>query len=811
MTDAPAASAGHAAAPPVWDGDAMTQEEFMLRDTVLVLDRDDNVTGSESKKQAHVFSPEQPRGVLHRAFSVFLFDEESGEVLLQKRAASKITFPNVWTNTCCSHPLHGMAPPENDGPAAVADGSVPGAKHAAIRKLKHELGIPCEEVPHANFRFLTRMHYWAADTVTHGDDAPWGEHEIDYILFISVKGAKDGSGLTVKAHPDEVDDVWWIGPERLAEELAKEGGPLLWSPWFRLIARRWLLGEKGWWAEWKKICAGEAHRHDDWNSVHRFDPPKEHMGGGGRAGPWLGEIALGESKGVGDGSLKQGAYGKVKIHKEGKLSQLSHLDEVWAAATLLYIKPLTSNLHHPSITSAFDQENLKFCDDILCKVSRSFAAVIRQLPPPMLVDVMIFYLVLRALDTVEDDMTAFASNKVKIDHLSSFHKTALGDPNWSMDGVGEADERRLLQEFPKCHSIYAALSADSRRIITDITMRMAAGMAEFVGKDLGQGTANIKEYDRYCHFVAGLVGEGLSRLFASSGLEKASLAGELFLSDRMGLFLQKTNIIRDYLEDYVDGRAFWPQTVWKKYSKTGDLGYFKNQDSAPVRNAALGCLNELVTDALELAPDCLGYLSGLRCAEIYRFCAIPQVMAIATLEKCYGNTDVFTGVVKIRKGLSCKLILATSDREGVHATFSAMARAIAGRADPKDPSYARTVRACDAICELTVKSEETTNDHLMKITRVCNYIAPVLATASAMYLTGRKKSLTFEDGMFPKVYQTTDIVVLTVLFACLVYLVSFGLMGFVLADSTEQKLQPAAKVNQYGEKISSKQEKKFPA
>jgi len=104
-------------------------------------------------------------------------------------------------------------------------------------------------------------------------------------------------------------------------------------------------------------------------------------------------------------------------------------------------QPLTSNLHHPSITSAFDQENLKFCDDILCKVSRSFAAVIRQLPPPMLVDVMIFYLVLRALDTVEDDMTAFASNKVKIDHLSSFHKTALGDPNWSMDGVGEADER----------------------------------------------------------------------------------------------------------------------------------------------------------------------------------------------------------------------------------------------------------------------------------------------------------------------------------------------------------------------------------
>eukprot|EP01083_Nonionella_stella_P050861 135161_1 len=123
-------------------------------------------------------------------------------------------------------------------------------------------------------------------------------------------------------------------------------------------------------------------------------------------------------------------------------------------------------------------------------------------------------------------------------------------------------------------------------------------MAEFVGKDLGQGTTDIKQYNRYCHFVAGLVGEGLSRLFAASGLEKPSMAKEIHLSDQMGLFLQKTNIIRDYLEDYVDGRAFWPQTVWKKHSKDGDLGYFANQDDPEAKKKALCCLNELVTDAL---------------------------------------------------------------------------------------------------------------------------------------------------------------------------------------------------------------------
>ena len=389
------------------------------------------------------------------------------------------------------------------------------------------------------------------------------------------------------------------------------------------------------------------------------------------------------------------------------MQQLSHLDEVFAAVVFLYLKPLESNLDTDYIRKTFNKDDLAFCDDILVKVSRSFAAVIRQLPSTMLVDILIFYLVLRALDTVEDDTTAFPSHEVKIKELKNFRKNALGNPNWSMDGVGEGDEKRLLQEFPKCHRVYAALNPESRAIIDDITQRMADGMAEFVGKDLGQGTLDISEYNRYCHFVAGLVGEGLSRLFAQSGLEKESLGKEVYLSDQMGLFLQKTNIIRDYLEDYVDGRAFWPQSVWKKYSKTGDLGYFAKQSDSDASVKSLQCLNELVTDALELVPDCLSYLAKLQCAEIFRFCAIPQVMAIATLDKCYANPDVFTGVVKIRKGMSCKLILRTNNLDEVHETFYLFADAIKRKAESerkkgvKDPSYERTTKVCKTICEWT--------------------------------------------------------------------------------------------------------------
>lgn len=91
----------------------------LMEERVLVVDRDDKVTGTGSKEEsneltlwfwffvslnvAHLME-NISKGLLHRAFSVFLFNS-SGRLLLQQRAAEKITFPSHWTNTCCSHPL----------------------------------------------------------------------------------------------------------------------------------------------------------------------------------------------------------------------------------------------------------------------------------------------------------------------------------------------------------------------------------------------------------------------------------------------------------------------------------------------------------------------------------------------------------------------------------------------------------------------------------------------------------------------------------------------------------------------------------
>src|ERR1700755_1544797 len=81
------------------------EEQIRLMDEVcIVLDDNDQPIGSASKKACHLMTNIN-NGLLHRAFSCFLFDPKTKKLLLQQRATEKITFPDMWTNTCCSHPL----------------------------------------------------------------------------------------------------------------------------------------------------------------------------------------------------------------------------------------------------------------------------------------------------------------------------------------------------------------------------------------------------------------------------------------------------------------------------------------------------------------------------------------------------------------------------------------------------------------------------------------------------------------------------------------------------------------------------------
>ncbi|KAI1639793.1 NUDIX hydrolase domain-like protein [Biscogniauxia mediterranea] len=199
------------------------EEQIRLMDEVcIVLDNDDKPIGTASKKLCHLMT-NIDKGLLHRAFSCFLFNDKN-QLLLQQRASEKITFPDMWTNTCCSHPL-GI--PGETG-ANLPD-SVMGVKRAAQRKLEHELGIKKEQVPLEDFHFLTRIHYKAPS------DGKWGEHEIDYILFIKAN-------VDLDVNPNEVKDTKYVSPDDLKKQFADPS--LTFTPWFKLICQSMLFE---WW------------------------------------------------------------------------------------------------------------------------------------------------------------------------------------------------------------------------------------------------------------------------------------------------------------------------------------------------------------------------------------------------------------------------------------------------------------------------------------------------------------------------------------------------------------------------------------
>jgi isopentenyl-diphosphate Delta-isomerase len=156
---------------------------------VELVDDAGHAVGACSVAQAH-----QAPGLLHRAFSVLLFDQ-AGRVLLQQRAAVKTRFPLLWANTCCGHPAPGE-------PVTVA---------AAVR-LAEELGLATPLTEVGIFR------YHAEDTATSRV-----EHEWDHVLI----GVLDAD--VPYPDPAEVVDFAWIQPDALRDAIADD--PAGYTPW----------------------------------------------------------------------------------------------------------------------------------------------------------------------------------------------------------------------------------------------------------------------------------------------------------------------------------------------------------------------------------------------------------------------------------------------------------------------------------------------------------------------------------------------------------------------------------------------------
>ncbi|GJW23740.1 squalene synthase [Tanacetum coccineum] len=176
-----------------------------------------------------------------------------------------------------------------------------------------------------------------------------------------------------------------------------------------------------------------------------------------------------------------------------------------------------------------------------------------------------------------------------------------------------------------------------QKVIKDIAMKMGIGMAKLILNEV----ETINNYDEYCHYAAGLVGIGLSKLLHASGKE-ISLPDPI--SNSIGLFLQKANIIRDFHKDINEvpkPLIFWPRKIWNKYvDRFEDLRHKDNSEKA------FECLNDMVTNTLIHIEDCLEYMSDLHDPAIFRFCAIPHSGQLESLAFCYNMIKFLGGVVQ---------------------------------------------------------------------------------------------------------------------------------------------------------------------
>lgn len=194
------------------------QVEFYHKEQLIRVDENDSPLGPISKGESHAIETIK-KSVYHRALSLLVFDEQN-RFLLTQRASCKITFPDYFTNACCSHPLYNATELEDDGHAI-------GIKRATIRRSNFELGTQLNENNLKDLKFVNRLAYRAES-----DGGQWGEAEIDYI-FIMKKN------LILNPNPEEVRSYRYVTKDEMQDLL--RGNSIKITPWVKLLARDFLF------------------------------------------------------------------------------------------------------------------------------------------------------------------------------------------------------------------------------------------------------------------------------------------------------------------------------------------------------------------------------------------------------------------------------------------------------------------------------------------------------------------------------------------------------------------------------------------
>jgi farnesyl-diphosphate farnesyltransferase len=281
-------------------------------------------------------------------------------------------------------------------------------------------------------------------------------------------------------------------------------------------------------------------------------------------------------------------------------------------------------------------------------VSRTFALTIPQLPPVLCKVISNAYLLCRIADTIEDEPNLTPTQKRQFSQ--EFIQVVAGESPPNVLGKALfpllsdstlAAEKELILNMPRVIRITHSFTPIQRTALHRCVRIMAEGMAEFQQNSCLDGLKDLQEMDRYCYYVAGVVGEMLTDLFCDYSPYIAQHRAELQkLAVSFGQSLQMTNILKDIWEDRQRGACWLPRDLFARFDF--DL---KNLSPAHYNPNFGEGLAELIRIAYTHLDNALRYILLIPPDEkgIRRFCLWALGMAILTLRRILSQRDFCSG------------------------------------------------------------------------------------------------------------------------------------------------------------------------
>lgn len=304
-------------------------------------------------------------------------------------------------------------------------------------------------------------------------------------------------------------------------------------------------------------------------------------------------------------------------------------------------------------------------DHILPKVSRTFALTIPQLPHGLREAVGNAYLLCRLADTIEDEPALSPQSKREFQERFAALVVGEGDIEAfvaallpQLSSASSPDEHELVRNAALVLRVTASFSATQRAAIARCLRIMCAGMHRFQFQATPSGLQDLAELDRYCYYVAGVVGEMLTELFCAHSPEIERRRDALMQrAVSFGQGLQMTNILKDVWDDLARGVCWLPRDVFARHGY--DLGSLTpgrhEYEFRAAYNELIGVAHAHLRNALEYTLLLPAHEAGIR-----RFCAWAVGMAVLTLDKIHANLGFADGAeVKITRAAVGGTVLMT--------------------------------------------------------------------------------------------------------------------------------------------------------